>query len=51
MVLPITMWGFLANTNDWDIISIPPTMTAVTEMRQSLGTTESHPHHCKPVNL
>lgn len=22
------MCGFFANTNDWDIMSIPPTMTA-----------------------
>lgn len=36
--LPITMCGFLANTKDWDIMSIPPTMTAATEMRRVSGT-------------
>lgn len=38
IAIPITMCGFLANTKDWDIISIPPTMTAATQMRQVSGT-------------
>lgn len=44
LVLPIIMCGFLANTIDWDIISIPPTMTAATQTgfrQQNLGTSSA----------
>lgn len=32
------MWGFLANTSDWDIISIPPTMTAAKQVTPVTGS-------------
>ena len=38
MLLPMTICGFLANTKDWDIISIPPTITAGTEVKQVKNT-------------
>jgi hypothetical protein len=38
---PITICGFLANASDWDIESIPPTMTA-TETKQTQNLLSEH---------
>lgn len=48
-LLPITMCGFLANTRDWDIISIPPTMTAGKRKGKKKGwVPETKPQKSKP---
>lgn len=46
------MCGFLANTKDWDIISIPPTMTAAKTDETSFRhrTDEHHLDLCKPFD-
>lgn len=49
VLLPITMCGFFANTNDWDIMSIPPTMTAGEKKNEKKSwVQETKPHESVP---